>query len=166
VKQSHGVVWVYSAPGPGPTFKMLFPAADNASAAESAVILQNDLGGSGTILVAEDEPGVRDFIRKTLAKHGYTVLAAPNGREALALSGQQPKPINLLVADVSMPEMGGLELAEKFAAEHPTVPVLFISGYADRFGEEHPAAKYLQKPFTSTTLLTRVRSLLLRQEVA
>lgn len=90
-------------------------------------------------------------------------MAAPNGREALALCRQHQKGIDLLVADVSMPGMGGMELAAEFALEHPTVPVLFISGYAEGFGEGNPDQNYLQKPFTSTMLPTSVGAILHQQ---
>lgn len=160
VKQSNGAVWVSSEPGQGTTFKLLFPAADGASEVSPAVAAPEVAIGTGTILLAEDEPGVRGFIHKTLSKHGYTVLAAPNGLEALKLARQHPKNIDLVLADVSMPGMGGTELAAEFAIEHPAVPVLFISGYAEAFREKAPDQKYLQKPFTSTTLLTSVGAIL------
>jgi CheY-like chemotaxis protein len=150
VKQSNGAVWVDSEPGKGTTFKILFPGAESASIAVPEALPPKDVRGSGTILLAEDEPGVREFIRNTLSRHGYTVMAAPNGQEALALCRQHQKAIDLLVTDVSMPEMSGMELAAEFTLEHPTVPVLFISGYAEGFGERNPDQNYLQKPFTST----------------
>jgi YesN/AraC family two-component response regulator len=90
-------------------------------------------------------------------------VAAPNGQEALALSRRHQKVIDLLVTDVSMPGMSGVELAAEFALEHPAVPVLFISGYAEGFVEVNPDRHYLQKPFTSMTLLTSVGAIL-RQE--
>ena len=160
VKQSNGAVWVYSEPGQGTTFKLLFPAAEGASEAAAAVAAPQAAMGTGTILLAEDEPAVRGFIHKTLSKYGYTVLAAPNGLEALKLARQHAKNIDLVLADVSMPGMGGMELAAEFAIEHPSVPVLFISGYAEALREKAPDQKYLQKPFTSTTLLTSVGAVL------
>jgi signal transduction histidine kinase/DNA-binding response OmpR family regulator len=163
VKQSNGAVWVDSAPGKGTTFTILLPGAESASIDVPEVVPPKSVRGRGTILVAEDEPGVRDFIRNTLSKHGYIVMAAPNGQEALALCRQHQKAVDLLVADVSMPGMGGAALAAEFAIEHPTVPVLFISGYAEGFGEGNPGQAYLQKPFTSTTLLTSVGATLHRE---
>jgi two-component system cell cycle sensor histidine kinase/response regulator CckA len=155
-------VWVDSEPGKGTTFKILFPGAEGAAITIPEALQPKKIGGCGTILLAEDEPGVRDFIRNTLSKHGYTVLAAPNGPEALALCRGHQKGIDLLVTDVSMPGMSGMELAAEFAAGHPAVPVLFISGYAEEFGDGNQDRNYLQKPFTSTTLLTSVGTILRR----
>jgi signal transduction histidine kinase len=162
VKQSNGAVWVDSEPGKGTTFKIMFPGVESASITVPEALPPKDVQGSGTILLAEDEPGVRYFVHNTLSKHGYTVVAVPNGQEALALCRQHQKAIDLLVADVSMPGMGGMELAAEFALEHPTVPVMFISGYADGFAERNPDQNYLQKPFTSTTLLASVGAILHR----
>jgi CheY-like chemotaxis protein len=162
VKQSEGSVWVYSEPGRGTTFKILFPAvqADGEPAASTPAPVKV-LSGSETILLAEDEPSVRGFARETLERHGYTVLEASNGREALELARKHTGPIHLVVADVIMPEMGGAELADQFGAEHPGVPVLFMSGYTNQVGRvEGMGAGYLQKPFTSANLLIQVRAVL------
>ena len=160
VKQSEGSVWVYSEPGRGTTFRMLFPAveAEGELAPPAPVEVSS---GNETILLAEDEPGVRGFVRQTLERHGYTVLETSNGREALELARKHTGPIHLLMADVVMPEMDGAELADQFGADRPGVPVLFMSGYADHLGRsERMGAGYLQKPFTSASLLTQVRAVL------
>ena len=161
VKQSEGAVWVYSEPGQGTTFKMLFPVCEAAATAAPVEAPAAVANGSGTVLLAEDEPGVRDFIKRALTKSGYTVLTAPNGREALALLRQHSGKVHLLLADVSMPEMGGVELAHNFAAEYPGVPILLMSGYAEGLWDRDDLpAGYLQKPFTSATLLAGVRGVM------
>ena len=160
VRQSEGSIWVYSEPGRGTTFRMLFPAveAEGEPAAPAPVKVAS---GSETILLAEDEPDVRGFVRHTLERHGYTVLEASNGREALELARKHTGPIHLVMADVVMPEMGGVELADQCGADRPGVPVLFMSGYANHLGQsEGMGAGYLQKPFTSASLLTQVRAVL------
>ena len=160
VKQNNGMVSVQSTPGQGTTFTLLFPAADGNPETAAAAARPQTAMGTGTILLAEDEPGVRDFVHKILSKHGYTVLAATNGVEALRLSRQHARSVDLLVTDISMPEMGGLELAARYSAEYPNVPVLFISGFSERPVDRDPMKTYLQKPFTSTALLTRVGDVL------
>jgi nitrogen-specific signal transduction histidine kinase/CheY-like chemotaxis protein len=161
VQQSDGAISVYSEPGKGTTFKILLPASDSPPD-ESSLAEDGSIGhlGSGTILVAEDEPGVRDFICRTLTRHGYSVLAAPNGIEAMALLRRHGSPVDLLLTDVAMPEMGGVELSTQFSAAHPQVPVLLMSGYAERLLSEHLAGRHIQKPFTSAALLTRIGALL------
>ena len=117
--------------------------------------------GTETILIVEDEPKVRGFIQRALKQRGYTVLAASNGREALEMARKEAGPIHLVISDVVMPEMGGAEFAVQFGAEHPGIPVLFISGYTDHLARrEQKGAGYLQKPFTSASLLTQVRAVL------
>ena len=160
VRQSEGAIWVYSEPGQGATFKMLFPEVAAECQPAPATPVPVIPFATGTILLAEDEPSLRDFVRQVLARHGYTVLEASNGREALELCRQHPGHVDLLLTDVVMPEMGGAELAKKFRADHPAVPVLFMSGYNDRLPLPGDVpASYIQKPFTSSTLLTRLRAL-------
>ncbi len=159
VKQSEGSVWVYSEAGQGTTFKILFPAVGAEGKPASAAPVKAP-SGNETILLVEDEPAVRGFARLTLERHGYTVLEAANGRQALELARQHTGPIHLVLADVVMPEMGGPELAKQFGARHPSVPVLFMSGYPNHSGQQEGPAAYLQKPFTSATLLTQVRAAL------
>jgi two-component system cell cycle sensor histidine kinase/response regulator CckA len=117
--------------------------------------------GTETILLAEDEAGVRRFVRKTLEQHGYRVLECSNGPEAIERARQNPASIQLLLTDAVMPEMGIAELVAQFAACRPGVPVLRMSGYSDLVWPGVDAeASYLQKPFTPAALLARVRALL------
>jgi two-component system, cell cycle sensor histidine kinase and response regulator CckA len=161
VRQSGGFIWADSAPGQGCSFRMLFPAVEaDVPASQPAAVVQT-LFGSETILLAEDEPGVRKYVRQALERHGYTVLDAANGREALARAATCGQPIHLLLTDSVMPEMGGAELAGLFHSAHPGIPVLCMSGYTDRPWTPSAAeVHHIQKPFTAEALLARVRSLL------
>jgi CheY-like chemotaxis protein len=146
---------------------MLFPAVEAGFPASQAPALRVNLSGAETILLAEDEPGVRTYVHKALERYGYTVLDAANGREALASVETCGRPIHLLLTDCVMPEMGGAELAAVFQSRHPGIPVLSMSGYTD-----HPrvpsaaGVHHIQKPFTAEALLGRMRSLLEAAQVA
>jgi CheY-like chemotaxis protein len=122
------------------------------------------LRGSETILVAEDEDGVRSLTREVLEKYGYTVLEAANGEEALRVAEAHEGPLDLLLSDVVMPRMGGPELAQALLAKRPSVKVLYMSGYTDhpmvRRGVVNAGVAFLQKPFTPTVLVSRVREVL------
>lgn len=122
------------------------------------------LKGSETILVAEDEEGVRNLAREVLEKYGYTVLEASNGEEALALAERHEGPLDLLLSDVVMPRMGGPELAQALVERRPNVKVLYMSGYTEhpmvRRGVVESGVAFLQKPFTPTVLVSRIREVL------
>ncbi len=122
------------------------------------------LKGTETILVAEDEDGVRSLTREVLEKYGYRVLEAANGEEALVVADQHQGPLDLLLSDVVMPRMGGPELAQALLQRRPTVKVLYMSGYTDhpmvRRGVVDAGVAFLQKPFTPTLLVSRIRELL------
>jgi len=111
-----------------------------------------------TILLVEDEAAVRKYVASVLRSSGYIVLEAGTGRDALAVAGRHTGVIHLLLTDVVMPEMGGLELSERFPEARPGVPVLMMSGYADRPMPD--ARELLAKPFTPGMLLARVRECL------
>ncbi len=160
VKQCGGAIEVDSEPGRGTEFEILFPAARPSSAERSeSTAGTEDFSGAETILLAEDEDGVRAFISQALRSHGYRVIEAVNGRDALEKAAAYGGPIHLLVSDVVMPEMGGLTLADRFAQVRPGTPALHMSGYADR---ELIAgvANLIGKPFTPGVLLQRVRETL------
>ena len=116
------------------------------------------------MLLVEDDVLVRNLAADALRRHGYQVLSASTGLEALDLAGQVLHPIDLLVTDVVMPQMGGEQLAIQMLSERPTLKVLFISGYTDMAAFQHrtlvPGTALLQKPFTPGQLVHRVRALL------
>jgi PAS domain S-box-containing protein len=161
VKQTGGTITVQSQPGQGSTFRLLLPAVDGA---ESRPDAPGSIGaggqGSETILLAEDEAPVRNFVATVLRSNGYTVLEAANGREALDVAGRHGGRIHLLLSDVVMPELGGVDLADRFSAARPEAAVLMMSGYADRPLPADLMERLIAKPFTATALLGRVRQAL------
>jgi PAS domain S-box-containing protein len=160
VKQNQGAVYVYSEPGQGSTFKVLFPAAEGPVDRSVPAPLPRSLAGLETIFLVEDEDALRKYVRETLERYGYTVVAAGNGREAVEIAERHPAPLDLLLTDVVMPELGGVDLAERFAVLRPGTPVLHMSGYSERLRKQGNAANFIQKPFTPRELLTHVRTLL------
>jgi PAS domain S-box-containing protein len=165
VKQSGGYVWVYSEPGEGSVFKIYLPAAQ---VDDIATLVpdppETPEGGSETILVIEDEDIVRNLACRGLKDHGYTVVEARNGLQALLYVRQHPGTIDLVISDVVMPEMGGRELGQKLAQYEPGLPILFMSGYTGddvvHRGLLDPEAPFQQKPFTPAGLATKVRAML------
>ncbi|HEX6104616.1 MAG TPA: response regulator [Gemmatimonadales bacterium] len=163
VRRSGGAVRISSEPGEGTTVKVYLPQVEP-EASEPPAGSAEGLRGHETILVAEDEQGVRELVRKILSDHGHTVLEARHGRDALMLAERYERPIDLLVTDVVMPEMGGGELARRLAERRPGLRVLFVSGYSNdevlRRGISGAETAFLQKPFTSEELMRRVRQVL------
>lgn len=163
IKQSGGLIEVYSEPGLGSTFKVYFPAAQ---APEKSILERADprpTRGVETLLLVEDEDAVREIAMMALKQQGYRVLSAANASEALNIAADQPN-IDLLVTDVVMPERSGRELAERLRTERKGLRVLFLSGYTDdavvRHGILQANAAFLQKPFTPATLARKVREVL------
>jgi PAS domain S-box-containing protein len=165
VSQSHGAIAVASQPGEGSRFTILLPAvlAESAAAAEE-VPPERSSGGPETILLAEDDPGVRRFAASVLRQRGYAVLETADGHEALARLESAGTRVDLLVADVVMPQLGGMALAERVAALRPGTRVLLISGHTGDSAERATAASgarpFLAKPFTASTLADKVRQIL------
>ncbi|HSN92662.1 MAG TPA: ATP-binding protein [Anaeromyxobacteraceae bacterium] len=167
VRQSGGHVWVYSEPGRGTTFKVYFPRTEpGLPAAAPAPRPVRSAGGDETVLVVEDDPRVREVTVKALRGAGYRVLAAGDGREALAVAAASEVPVDLLVTDVVMPELSGKQVAEELGARMPGLRVLFVSGYTQNTIVHHgvldAGVEFLAKPFTPTALLARVREVLER----
>lgn len=115
-----------------------------------------------TILVVEDEDGIRALVRKILKRQGYEVLEASNGKDALALAASYPNPIQLLLTDVMMPGMTGVELSRQLSESRPDTRILYVSGYTDdatmQMLPEDMA--FLQKPFTLGSLVNKVKEVL------
>jgi CheY-like chemotaxis protein len=169
VKQSGGSIRVHSRVGQGSTFEIYLPAvieSTTAPAAPAAPTAPTDVSrGTGTLLLVEDAEDVRSLARRVLQEQGYTVLEAPDGLAALGLAARHVGGIDLLVTDVLMPGLSGRSLAERLRAVHPTLRVLYVSGYTDdlvvRFGALGANTAFLQKPFTPEALLQKVQELLL-----
>ena len=164
VKQSGGYIWVTGAPGAGTTFDIFLPRAEPVSRAESAgrpALPRHARTGTETVLVVEDERLVRDLIARDLGERGYTVVTAENGAEALKVASGGGESIDLLLTDVVMPELGGLELAARLTAEQPGLKVVYMTGYAERavVGELAPWP-LLQKPFNVGALADTLRKVL------
>jgi CheY-like chemotaxis protein len=120
--------------------------------------------GSGTILVVEDEVQVRALVQEILQAEGYTVLIAADGDEGLQLCSEHGEPIDLLLTDVVMPGLSGPEMAQCIMPMHPTIKVVYMSGYASDAIGDHGVldsnTAFLQKPFTPDILISKVREML------
>jgi CheY-like chemotaxis protein len=166
VKQSGGDIWVYSEEGIGTTFKIYLPCIEDKimRPLASPEIRLEMPGGSETILLVEDDTGVRELVRQILPKLGYNVLEAKNGQEALQLIAHYTGPIHLLLTDVIMPGLSGKALAEELSRTRPELKILFMSGYTDEAIAHHgvlaPGGAFLQKPFSSVILARKMRSVL------
>jgi PAS domain S-box-containing protein len=164
VEQSGGHITVDSAPGQGATFTMYFPRYWGPEAAIGTADQRMPDVGTETLLLVEDEAAVRASVRRLLEWHGYTVLEARNGADALRVYEANESNIDLVLTDVVMPEMGGHELVERLRARHPDLRVVFMSGYAERAftsnGSIPSGTGYLEKPFTVETLMRRLREVL------
>jgi PAS domain S-box-containing protein len=168
VKQSGGYVWVESKPGTGTRFTVCLPevrggSAENAEESREEPMAQ---GRGGTVLILEDEDGVRELAARVLLEHGYRVLQARNGSEALSTLRDAASSPGLLVTDVIVPDMGTGELEGQVHALRPDLPILYMSGYPrddilDRglLREDQP---FLQKPFTGEDLASDVGRLISR----
>jgi PAS domain S-box-containing protein len=164
VKQSGGYVWLDSSPGIGTTFTIHLPLVEGQAPRPQPSTAPLPLGGRETVLVVEDQDGLRDLIAEMLEDAGYDVLTACDGQAALSTSQAASRPIDLLVTDVVMPGMSGIELARRLRDACPRLRVLLMSGYAsgvvDARGEPWSGPSVLEKPFTRTALLERVRQAL------
>jgi two-component system cell cycle sensor histidine kinase/response regulator CckA len=164
VEQSNGAIEVSSTLGDGSTFRVYLPAASEAADSDRTAIPLGEVRGSETLLLVEDEVMVRQLVGRVLRELGYEVFETSCGEEALAVSDNLERPIDLLVTDVVMPGMSGRELAELLTLSRPTTRVLFMSGYTeeaivhrDTLGGE---AEFLGKPFTPQELAHKVRYVL------
>jgi PAS domain S-box-containing protein len=165
VKQTNGHIVVDSALDQGTTFKIYLPSVDRLPAMNSP----GEAGGatrrgSETVLLVEDDEGVRALAREILEVQGYTVLEASVPAEALRAGGANGVPIHLLLTDVVMPQMNGKQLADRLLSERPELKVIFMSGYTDSAIVQHgvlePGVHFLHKPFTPAGLGSKVREVL------
>jgi len=164
VTQTGGHIDVMTAPGHGTTFTIYLPAVSEPATASVAPEAPPVLEGCETVLLVEDEPAIRELVRKVLSGYGYTVLDAADGLHAIDLAAAYPAPIHLLLSDIVMPRIGGPELAQRIVARHPEMRVLYMSGYATGlgmpFGNLSPTVTLLHKPFTPASLVRKVRECL------
>ncbi|MGH7525800.1 MAG: ATP-binding protein, partial [Gemmatimonadales bacterium] len=166
VRQNGGVVRVSSEPGQGTTVKVYLPRVEQ----EDPVEVEPDfsLRGDETVLVVEDEEGVRELLHKILQDRGHTVIEARHGRDAVMLAERYERPIHLLVTDVVMPGMGVQELVERLTGRRPELKVLYISGYTNdeivHRGVRRTGPAFIQKPFTADELMRKVRGVLASTE--
>ncbi len=178
VRQSQGSTVVESAPGLGTTIKVFLPRVEAPEESEAALAADHGaepaaasgiteavaaVGDKGTILVAEDEEHIRSLLIAVLNDHGYEVIVASNGVEALEVLEGNGKKIDLLLTDVVMPQMGGPELADELETRNPGLKVVFMSGYSEKIVGARLATGHralLEKPFSLAVLLDRVRSVM------
>jgi len=165
VKQSNGYVWVYSEPGKGTTFKIYFPGKEwDVRSEEKEQIPIEDLQGSETVLVVEDDDRVRSLVQKGLQKYGYRILEARNGEDALKKSEAHRESIHLVLTDVVMPGMSGKEVANRLQSVRKDIKVIYMSGYFDdaisRHGVLEAEVIFIEKPFQLDTLARKIRGVL------
>jgi len=170
VAQLGGHIEIFSDPGKGVSVKIYLPALDTPAKARSSQMLQAVDVHNETVLLVEDDAGVRDLTRDVIRMSGYAVLSCADAQEALRVSGDHKEPIHLLIADIVMPGMSGAELAVAMKPQRPDMRVLFMSGYSGRIvGEQHlipPNAHFIHKPFTPADLARKVREILAAPNVS
>ena len=167
VEQSGGHVGVESTRGAGTTFRVLLPRNDRpVDKPRAAVPAKPAPAGRQTLLVVEDEPAIRELACEVLESEGFDVLAAADGREALETARRHADRIRVVITDVVMPRMGGIELADGLGAVLPEAAIVFMSGYSEHVvrGEKGiaSASGFLQKPFTPADLVRQAREALHR----
>jgi PAS domain S-box-containing protein len=166
VKQSEGYIAVDSEINAGAIFTILLPSIVEPIKATATPMKQNDMGmhGTETVLLVEDEDGVRDIQKITLESFGYKAMVAKNGREAIGIIGESGNSIQLIITDVVMPEMGGRQMVNTIRRRYPDIKVLFMSGYTDDALLRHDVSEaneaFLHKPFTAYEFLIKVRAIL------
>jgi CheY-like chemotaxis protein len=156
VTESGGYITAQSGAGKGTRFEILWPSV--------GTFHGTGLAGAPSVLLVEDEDGVRRLMHRLLEREGYQLLAARNAEDAQEIASVYQNEIDLLITDVVMPGITGPQLAERLKPRHPSMKVLFVSGYRhdalDQKGLLDPAAQILAKPFSSTPFLRQVQMLL------
>jgi CheY-like chemotaxis protein len=164
VKQNAGFINVCSEPGLGTTFKIYLPCCQGQAETQDAVQEQITPGGTETVLLVEDDKLLLEFVGSTLKEQGYTVLSAGTPADALAIAREYKSPIHLLITDVVMPGMNGLELKEALMPLYPDIKTFYMSGYTANViahrGVLDDGTAFLQKPFSINALAVKVRQVL------
>jgi CheY-like chemotaxis protein len=165
IKQNSGFINVYSEPDIGTTFKIYFPRHEGTGLAFQTKIIEEIPRGSGeTILLVEDDPAILKLVQQVLRGLGYIVWPSNTPKEALDWAEKHTGEIHLLVTDVIMPEMNGIELAKKLQSLHPDLKCIFMSGYTADAIAHHGVldgnVTFIQKPFSKTTLAKTVKKVL------
>jgi PAS domain S-box-containing protein len=167
IKQSGGYVWVDSELGRGSSFSLYFPAVDAPLTVTITPEITEAEGQSETILLVEDEAALRESISTYLGLHGYKVLEASNGAQAVDIANQHAGSIQVLITDIILPKLAGAEVAREVARTSPQAVTLYMSGYTDReiveFDPTSLTTGFLQKPFALQTLLQRLREMIAAQ---
>ena len=159
--RSGGSISVYSEVGNGASFTVYLPSADAAAMiTEVSPVDSSSRAGAETVLVVDDSPGIRELARRLLERDGYRVLTAENGEAALRVFDQHAV-IDILLTDVVMPGGNGPELTKQLLEHHPTLKVIYMSGYTEdaiaQHGVLNPGIAFVHKPFTSETLGRKIR---------
>ena len=166
VKQNDGAIVVESEQGKGTEFKVFLPQITEVQEKEKITKVEPDIlpTGNETILLVDDEESIRDFLAEILSEQGYKVLEATNGEEGLQVFNEYTDEIHLLISDITMPKMSGLELLKRLRELHPKLKALFISGNIENkiVGEQtiNSNISFLQKPFTYDSIISKVRIIL------
>jgi PAS domain S-box-containing protein len=164
VKQSDGYIWVYSEPGHGTSFKIYLPFLAETVRREEVPTQIENVKGTETVLVVEDDQSLRSMVVGFLRGLGYTVLEALNGEHALEVAASANRPIQALITDIVMPKMGGRDLADKLISQFPNTKVLYTSGYTHDGVVQTRVLKgsevFLQKPFALSELSKKLREVI------
>ena len=164
VGQADGHILIFSEPGLGTTFTITLPVTAEVTVAKAEPLPHQRTARGETVMVVEDELALREVTKRMLTCHGYNVITASNGLEALKIASEHEGEIHLLLTDVVMPQMLGKEVAEKMAAIKPGIEVLFMSGYARPVlasqGRLDPNVTLIEKPFSGADLLEKAGQVL------
>ncbi len=159
IRQAGGDIWVDSKLGQGTTFRIYLPVAEQVTEDAAVPQFTRLLHGSETILLVEDEEGVRRVVETMLKRRGYNVLSSNSSTDAITLADGHPGAIDLLITDMVMPGMSGRKMAECLTERRPAMKVLYVSGYGDSVGSP-VGTPFLQKPFSTEELAVKIREVL------
>jgi PAS domain S-box-containing protein len=162
VRHAGGHIWVYSEPEQGAVFKLFLPSVDETPTPHEAATEPDAAPATGTVMVVEDEPAVRDMMTRLLQRAGYVHIAVADAAEAVQQMERPDPPIDVLVTDVVMPDMSGIELAELVLDRHPRVGVVLLSGYTEETLDlarvRERGAVFVAKPVAGSELLKAIRT--------